>query len=107
MLRAIRPTGPLDVRELVVQAQSTAAAHQVGGRPGPVDLLQLYHCDLTLLHPVPQIIGIFDDVLTTGAHFKAVQMLLRRQFPAARIIGFFIARRVPDTADPDEFDVLE
>jgi predicted amidophosphoribosyltransferase len=49
------------------------------------------------------VIGIFDDVLTTGAHFKSVQSLLRDQFPQAQIIGLFIARRVPETADPEEF----
>ena len=28
MLRAIRPKGSLDIRELIVQMQSTAAAHE-------------------------------------------------------------------------------
>ena len=54
----------------------------------------------------PRVIGIFDEVLTTGAHFKAVQELLQVQFAQAKIIGLFIARRVPETVDPDEFDVM-
>ena len=49
-------------------------------------------------------IGFFDDVLTTGAHFKAVQALLQSQFPQTEIVGLFIARRVPETVN--EFDVV-
>jgi hypothetical protein len=106
MLHAIRPNGPLDIRELVVQRQSTAAAHELQSRPRPLDLLQHYQCDPAVLAPPPQVIGIFDDVLTTGAHFKAVQGLLQVEFPRAKIIGLFIARRVPESVDPDEFDVV-
>lgn len=104
MLRAIRPNGPLDIRELIVQTRSTAAAHELQNRPGPNDILGHYQFDPALQLPTPHTIGIFDDVLTTGAHFKAAQMLLRNQFPQARIVGLFIARRVPGTADPEDFD---
>ena len=34
------------------------------------------------------------------------RILLHVQFPQAKIIGLFIARRVPETVDPDEFDVV-
>ena len=104
MLRAIRPNSPLDIRELIIQTQSTAAAHELQGRPGPEDILQHYQCEPALRLPPPHTIALFDDVLTTGAHFKAAQTLLRNPFPQARIVGFFIARRVPDTADPEDFE---
>lgn len=106
MLRQIRPNGPLDIRELIVQSQSTAAAHELQSRPGPDDIFQHYHFSAARMQPRPQVIGIFDDVLTTGAHFKAAQLLLRSQFPDTKIIGFFVARRIPDTADPEEFDFV-
>ena len=35
-----------------------------------------------------------DDVLTTGAHFRAMSSLLGAGFPKARIMGLFIARRM-------------
>jgi predicted amidophosphoribosyltransferase len=71
-----------------------------------MQLAQNYQVNAAALVPAPQVIGIFDDVLTTGAHFKAAQTVLRQQFPGAQIIGFFIARRVPETSDPDEFDIV-
>jgi hypothetical protein len=34
-----------------------------------------------------------DDVLTTGAHFRAAKRVLHARFPQAQIIGLFVARR--------------
>jgi predicted amidophosphoribosyltransferase len=41
--------------------------------------------------PQPSAIAVFDDVITTGRHFKAVQRLLAGSFPATPIVGLFIA----------------
>jgi predicted amidophosphoribosyltransferase len=67
---------------------------------------QLYRLNHEVLSPAPRAIGIFADVLTTGAHFKAVQAVLRQQFSGTRIVGFFIARRVAEAGDPDEMDLV-
>lgn len=92
--------GPqLDVRELVVQAQSTAAAHESDARPGPMDIRNRYQINPILCDPEPQTLVLCDDVLTTGAHFKAAQWLLNERFPNASCVGIFIARRVPETID--------
>ena len=48
-----------------------------------------------------------EDILTTGAHFRAAATLLSAQFPEAGVIGLFIARRVPETIDREAFDDLE
>src|ERR1051325_8946914 len=37
-----------------------------------------------------------DDVITTGATFVACRSVLRRRLPDMRIIGVFVARRVPE-----------
>lgn len=103
MLRAIRSNPPLDIRELVVQRISTEAVHDLPRRPRPEDLEALYEVDSALLAPRPQVLTIVDDVLTTGAHYRAVAAVLTRAFPGIRIIGLFIARRVPDTSDVEEF----
>jgi len=63
MLNAIRPTPPLDIRELVVQTQSTAAAHESSVRPLPHEQEALYRIDQRLLAPTPTEIAIIDDVL--------------------------------------------
>lgn len=45
----------------------------------------------------PKMIFLFDDVLTTGAHFVASCSHIHRLFPESRVVGNFIARsRRPD-----------
>ncbi|RTM05676.1 MAG: hypothetical protein EKK31_15040 [Hyphomicrobiales bacterium] len=103
IFRAVRSNPPIDIRKMVVQVNSTAAAHEAGAgeRPTVDELLANYRLDPQTLAPVPQWIGIIDDVLTAGVHYRAVHTLLRNQFPSARIVGFFVARRVfpPDHND--------
>lgn len=108
MLKAIRPDPPLDIRELIIQTTSTDAAHHSNTRPRPETLENLYQLDAQLMTPTPKVIGLFDDVLTTGCHFKAAQSLLYRAFPNISVIGLFIARRVPDAIDIESlFDDLD
>ncbi len=44
-------------------------------------------------NPLIDEIMIFDDVLTTGCHFKAAQRLILDNHPNARVNGVFIVRR--------------
>jgi hypothetical protein len=104
MLRAIRPQPQVDVREVIVQRASMEAAHDAETRPRPEDIGAIYTIDEQLRNPPPQVIGLFDDVLTTGAHFRAASNLLKLAYPGVRIIGVFIARRVPEAADIEDFD---
>lgn len=94
-----------DIRELIVQEQSAEASHLAVRRPTPDELVANYSLDEDLAEPVPQIIFIVDDVLTTGCHFKAMQRLLAQRFPQASIAGLFLARRAPKSVDID-FDDL-
>ena len=98
MLRAIRPDPALDVRELIVQATDMPAAHSVRFRPGPEFIAAHYHLDECLASPAPSAIAIVDDLLTTGAHYRAGQSVLTARFPGVPVLGLFIARRVPDRA---------
>lgn len=43
--------------------------------------------------PERDLIVIFDDVLTTGCHFKAVEEMILNKYEDADIAGFFVARR--------------
>lgn len=107
MLGAIRPRPPLDIRELIVQTVSTDAVHAQDVRPAPEQVQALYRIDETLTEPVRELIAVVDDLLTTGAHFRAAKSILSTRFPEAAIIGLFIARRVPDTADIEDFDDVD
>jgi len=94
MLRGIRPK--VDVRELVRQRTSTVAAHEVGfGQRVTVDeLIADYEIDEALASTRPRQIGIFDDVLTAGTHYRAMHTVLTARFPGVKVTGLFVARRV-------------
>jgi len=96
--------GNVDVRELLIQNESIEPFHERGGgrRPTPEEIAENYHLDDTLRNPPPSIIGIFDDVLTTGSHFKGAKLVLEDAFPGTRIVGVFLARRVPETVDVED-----
>jgi hypothetical protein len=105
MLQAVCAGRNSEIRELVVQQKSVKAAHLAEQRPSPDELVANYYLEESLTEPEPGIIFIVDDVLTTGCHFKAVQRMLVQRFPEARIVGLFLARRVPKSVDLD-FDIL-
>jgi hypothetical protein len=89
----------IDVRNIIVQTASTAAAHEAeGDRISVEDLLEVYEIDESRCQPVPSTIWIIDDVLTAGTHFRAMQTLLSQRFPNAPIYGVFIARRIFDSS---------
>lgn len=94
----------IDIRAIVRQTQSTTAAHEVsaGERPSVEDLLAVYEIDPALSAPIPKVIGIIDDVLTAGTHYRAMQIKLSAQYPGVPIFGIFIARRVFATSDFDD-----
>ena len=90
-----------DVRELVIQTEDLESFHD-GCRLRPEELLRHYEIDEGVC-PIqdPTTVCIFDDILTTGSHFKAVATLIHRRWPSARIVGIFIARRYIPNAEPE------
>ena len=98
-LTKVRSNPPLDVRELIIQIHSTEAVHGMEDRPGPQQIEALYRIDEDLVAGLKQRVAIVDDVLTTGAHFRAAKSVLSARFPEQEIIGLFLARRSPETSD--------
>lgn len=94
VLQAIDNRNPVQVREIILQTESTEAAHEGGVSRDPDRIKELYSVNESLCDPPPGRIVICDDVLTTGGHFKAMQSTLVDLFPEATICGIFIARRV-------------
>jgi hypothetical protein len=86
----------LDFREIINIKETRKAAHdpKTERRPRSSDHLSNFNISKELLLPTPRAIAIFDDVLATGASFKAVQQKLKSYFPNTPIIGVFIARNV-------------
>ncbi|MGC1522104.1 MAG: phosphoribosyltransferase, partial [Steroidobacteraceae bacterium] len=84
----------VDIRELFRQSVSTDADHGSNSRMTPEGLLELLIVDHDAWHRAPpRSIILFDDVLTTGKHFKACERRLREIDPTIAIAGIFVARR--------------
>jgi hypothetical protein len=81
----------LDVREAIVSNGMAPTSHTAQKRPKVDELIETL--SLSSLPPTaPKYIYLFDDVLTTGAHFVACSTLLKERFPECSIIGNFVAR---------------
>jgi hypothetical protein len=90
ILASASPLFP-DVREMLVETvQRRGKTKQLS----PADrALTLAVCS-ALCSPKPSRIAVFDDVITSGSHFKAAQIIFQRQFPDIKIIGLFLARAI-------------
>ena len=86
---------PLDIRDCLTFSGAYAASHETDDRPGPDDLYHDLDFDGEVGRPeqVPGLIFLFDDMITTGAHYVAAARKLAELFPGTDIIGNFIARR--------------
>ena len=96
----------VDIREVVLQIADTEPVHDGSASRHPDKLLENYKVDTDRLNPTPEAIVIFDDMLTTGGHFNAVQRLLEVYYPKVPIEGIFIARRIFPEPPPLEFQFL-
>ncbi len=98
MLRAVRPERPLDVRELIVQTRSVEPSYRRAARLRPWEIEELYCIDEAVGAPEAGLVIVVDDLLTSGAHFRAAQQVLWRRFPDIDVAGLFLARREPGKA---------
>ena len=99
MLSSITKAGTLDIREIVSQRESVEPAHSREVRQTPEQIAELYETDRSMVSPTPTTLAIVDDVLTTGAHFRAAATALSALFPNVPMVGLFVARRVPEGID--------
>ena len=72
------------------------ASHEGPQRPPPDELYAALNFDPAngRPHQPPGVIFVFDDMLTTGAHYVAVTRKLAEVYPGVQMVGHFIARRV-------------
>jgi hypothetical protein len=85
----------VDLRHLLYQVRSTPADHLGSPRLPAAVLFENLCVDATSLRarPVRQRIHLFDDVLTTGKHYKCCERRLRDALPHTPISGVFLLRR--------------
>lgn len=86
----------LDVRELVVQPVSTRSSSRESGagRLKPTEIASAYEINRALAQDLGKFLVVFDDVVTSGAHFQAMKSVLSGVKGEASICGLFIARTV-------------
>lgn len=80
-----------DARDLLLQRCDTPRSHD-GWRLSPHQRERLLVVNELAVDPEPNAIALVDDVLTTGCHYRAAKMTLRRRWPRLRILGIFLAR---------------
>jgi hypothetical protein len=68
ILNAVRPKLP-GIRPLVVLDEDAAVASKKGLQP--TERAEHYPIDAAYADPEPDVIVLFDDVLTTGCHFQS------------------------------------
>lgn len=96
------------VLELVEQKDNIRASHvSTDNRPRPGELARNYKIRREerkiLIESGRKYIYVVDDLLTTGAHFKAMQkVILAEKVPDLKVMGIFLARRIPSTAEEPE-----
>jgi hypothetical protein len=101
VLEAVRPPIP-DIREMVYKVvDHTSKEKGLTPEERAVD----YLIDERVAEPPPARIIVFDDVLTTGSHFKAMKLVLSARFPGVPVMGVFLARRL--TPPEPSIPVLE
>jgi hypothetical protein len=85
-----------DIRLLLQQTVSTVADHgSADDRISYERLLEITTLDpRCLVRPLRSLVVLFDDVLTSGKHYKVAKTRLREAFPELPIVGVFVARRV-------------
>jgi hypothetical protein len=92
----------LDIRELLYQTRSTRASSRASSqgeaRLSLEELKEVYRIDENLVEPWPTTVGVFDDLISAGRHFRVAKDLLQGRFPEVDVIGFFLAR----TIEPNE-----
>lgn len=92
---------PADIRDLLKVKHSTQSSHscKAGERPSINDLQENMELETPLCQDLKEKIILFDDVLTTGAHFCSCKNLILKMFPNTIIIGVFIARVQRQSSD--------
>ena len=94
-----------DIRELLLNTENIRSAHDnPDNRPSPQEIEMNLTIDPTLVDGIKNSVILFDDVLTSGAHFLACRHMIRAAFPNATVTGIFISRTLWAQHDSSEFD---
>jgi len=97
-----------DIREVILTIESREASHTSSSRASVAEIRNNLFLDQDQVDELRMNIILFDDVLTSGAHYLACKNIILEKYPDANIYGMFIARRVlPNVTDDfDDWDTF-
>jgi hypothetical protein len=90
---------PCDFQELITIGADMVASHSTSNRYSVAEIEANLHLDESLSQNLQPNIALVDEVLTTGAHYKAAERLIKRYFRNKRVCGIFVARRALQQTD--------
>lgn len=91
-LRILKELKPTVVIEFPLSIDQNLPPAHLGGRRNPDEYYQ--HLEWSpIASPATDII-VIDDVITSGAHFKACKRMIKDHIPDANVVGLFWARTV-------------
>lgn len=94
VLKLFNKRNDYDVQELFELDNNMNTTHkQEGHRPDPKMIRTLYNLDENVLKGTNENIVLFDDLITTGSHFKGLKNKILKLYPDKNVYGIFIARR--------------
>ena len=82
------------ISECVEQTNPICSSRGSPYKPIQSDIKKAYEFRKHWCTPRPTTIAIVDDVIGTGAHFKAIESILLEQNPGIDVIGLILARRI-------------
>lgn len=103
MRRVCQAASPERTYDVLSTQVRRIAAHETTDRPTPDQLMENIAVDHRLLGILPGPVLLVDDMITTGASFRACKLLLQAIRPI-EVYGLFITRRVPVRVSWDDFD---
>ena len=88
----------IDLRALLRQTRNTTRDHQSRIRRSEAELLEIIQLDRETLasRPLRTRIILFDDVLTSGKHYRCCRRRLGEALPGVPVLGVFLMRRAPN-----------
>lgn len=105
LLETINTEGHYDVREILHMTEELPASHSSSNRSSPfeIETAMAVADDCVRGSPEPAAFAVVDDVIGSGAHFRAASNVLKRHFGDAPVIGLFIARSDHSTGGTEEW----
>lgn len=98
-MNRVQQNREVHICEAITQISSTEAAHDGSARRNPAELQSIYTINASQVTGLRNRVFIFDDVLTTGCHYKAMVACLQQHSSTVVCAGLFLARRAPEAVD--------